>query len=62
MSEKAPAAMNNYRDNGGRTHAHLLGGHTQATLLRRGQEIWENSKHIHIMVFNQRRLLQQIKI
>lgn len=35
MSERAPAAMNNYRDNRGRTHAHLLGGYTQATVLHR---------------------------
>ena len=35
MSERAPAAMNNYRDNRGRTHGHLLGGRTQATVLHR---------------------------
>lgn len=28
--------MNNCGDNRGRTHAHLLGGHAQATVLHRG--------------------------
>ncbi len=47
MSERAPAAMNNYRDNRGRTHGHLLGGHTQATVLHRRVKTFRDTENTY---------------
>ncbi len=47
MSERAPAAMNNYRDNRGRTHAHLLGGHAQATVPHRRVKTFRETENTY---------------
>lgn len=62
MSARAPAAMNNYRDNRQDTCPHAGRAHTGHSASQKSEDIQWNREHIHSMVVNYHNILQQTMV